>query len=112
MPDKKQYWFAAKTYGWGWGLPTVWQGWLVYGTAAVLLIAGVFIFPPAAHPVLFQMYIWAVLVVLPAQAIAIGSPGLQLRPNNSFKPNPLRCFVQMYCCSIATTHRSAGCGSA
>ena len=35
MPDKKEYWFAAKTYGWGWGLPTVWQGWLVYGIAAV-----------------------------------------------------------------------------
>ncbi|WP_269146578.1 hypothetical protein [Xanthomonas oryzae] len=37
MADKKDYWFPAKTYGWGWGLPTVWQGWLVYGIAAVLL---------------------------------------------------------------------------
>jgi hypothetical protein len=23
------YWFPAKRYGWGWGPPTVWQGWVV-----------------------------------------------------------------------------------
>ena len=33
-------------------------------------------------------------------------------PNNSFKPNPLRRLAQVHRCSIATTHRSAGCGSA
>jgi len=22
-------WFRAKRYGWGWGLPVVWQGWAV-----------------------------------------------------------------------------------
>jgi len=25
----KTYWFPAKTYGWGWGPPTMWQGWVV-----------------------------------------------------------------------------------
>lgn len=64
MPDKKDYWFLAKVYGWGWGLPAAWQGWLVYGIAAALLIAGVFIFPPVAHPVLFQIYLWSVLLLL------------------------------------------------
>src|ERR1019366_10065186 len=24
-----QYWFPAKRYGWGWGPPTMWQGWVV-----------------------------------------------------------------------------------
>lgn len=24
----RRYWFAAKTYGWGWGLPATWEGWL------------------------------------------------------------------------------------
>ena len=29
-PDTgRQYWFAAKRYGWGWGLPITWQGWVV-----------------------------------------------------------------------------------
>lgn len=26
---KDQAWFAAKRYGYGWGFPTRWQGWLV-----------------------------------------------------------------------------------
>jgi hypothetical protein len=26
---KDQAWFAAKRYGYGWGLPARWQGWLV-----------------------------------------------------------------------------------
>ncbi len=25
----KQFWFPAKKYGWGWGLPSAWQGWVV-----------------------------------------------------------------------------------
>jgi hypothetical protein len=29
MDDVTRYWFRAKRYGWGWGLPLVWQGWVV-----------------------------------------------------------------------------------
>ena len=29
MPLKENYWFSAKKYGYGWGLPARWQGWLV-----------------------------------------------------------------------------------
>ena len=30
MPlPKDQAWFPAKTYGWGWGVPTRWPGWVV-----------------------------------------------------------------------------------
>jgi hypothetical protein len=29
MSVEKKYWFPAKRYGWGWGIPNVWQGWLV-----------------------------------------------------------------------------------
>lgn len=25
----QRYWFPAKRYGWGWGPPNTWQGWLV-----------------------------------------------------------------------------------
>lgn len=49
MPDKKDYWFPAKLYGWGWGFPTVWQGWLVFVCYA-LGIAAIFCFvPPTTH---------------------------------------------------------------
>jgi uncharacterized membrane protein YhaH (DUF805 family) len=29
MNDPKPYWFPAKRYGWGWGPPATWQGWVV-----------------------------------------------------------------------------------
>jgi hypothetical protein len=42
----KKYWFPAKKYGWGWGLPCCGQGWLVY-TAwfAFLCGGGIFLAP-------------------------------------------------------------------
>ncbi len=34
------YWFPAKRYGWGWGLPAVWQGWVVLiGSVAASCVA-------------------------------------------------------------------------
>ena len=35
-PETK-YWFPAKRYGWGWGPPATWQGWL----ALVVWVAAV-----------------------------------------------------------------------
>lgn len=29
MDDDNLYWFPAKRYGWGWGPPRAWQGWVV-----------------------------------------------------------------------------------
>lgn len=29
MRDESDYWFPAKTFGWGWGPPRRWQGWAV-----------------------------------------------------------------------------------
>lgn len=26
--ESTRYWFPAKSYGWGWGLPATWEGWL------------------------------------------------------------------------------------
>ncbi|MEO8366557.1 MAG: hypothetical protein ABI538_10160 [Pseudoxanthomonas sp.] len=74
MAHKKGYWFPAKTYGWGWSLPNVWQGWLVYGTAAALLVAGYFIFPPVDQPLFFQIHIWGVLLILVAVCWVKGEP--------------------------------------
>jgi hypothetical protein len=34
-----QYWFSAKRYGWGWGLPAAWQGWVVLAAWVALLAA-------------------------------------------------------------------------
>jgi hypothetical protein len=39
MSKDTRYWFPAKRYGWGWGLPATWEGWLVllaYGASLVM----------------------------------------------------------------------------
>lgn len=42
MPnDSNEYWFPAKRYGWGWGFPSRWQGWMVLAIYAVLLVVGI-----------------------------------------------------------------------
>ena len=60
----KKYWFSAKTFGWGWGLPLTWQGWVVYSIAFALLAAGSFLFPPRQHMLAFQVHTWGVVAVL------------------------------------------------
>jgi len=39
--DDKKYWFHAKRYGWGWGLPAAWQGWVVLIVYLILMLGGI-----------------------------------------------------------------------
>ena len=40
MPlPKDRAWFPRKSYGWGWGIPFRWQGWVVLGAYLAALIA-------------------------------------------------------------------------
>ena len=41
--NEKPYWFAAKTFGWGWTLPVAWQGWLVVVVYAALIIGSLIV---------------------------------------------------------------------
>ena len=36
----RDIWFPAKRYGWGWGFPIAWQGWIVLLVYLVLLFFG------------------------------------------------------------------------
>lgn len=74
MSDKNDYWFPARTFGWGWGLPVTWQGWLVYGVAAALWAAGYLIFPPATHAGYFLAWIWVVVLALVGVCWLKGEP--------------------------------------
>jgi hypothetical protein len=67
MPTKdKQIWFPAKRYGWGWGLPCAWQGWVVLVVWLCLLFGAALLTLPR------HMAIWIVsLVVLNAALFAI-----------------------------------------
>ena len=42
MPSEpRKYWFPAKRYGWGWGLPATWQGWAVLLVYLALVLGGI-----------------------------------------------------------------------
>ena len=53
MPQEPEYWFPAKRYGWGWGPPITWQGWVVFIAFFVLVVADVVVFPPHRSPAMF-----------------------------------------------------------
>jgi len=58
MNGEKKYWFPAKTFGWGWGLPQTWQGWVVFLVYLLAVAAGLFLFPPERRMVAFQAWVW------------------------------------------------------
>lgn len=68
------YWFPAKTYGFGWGLPIVWQGWVVFISALALLACGAVLFPPTQVPVAYVIYEVVVVALLVAVCWWKGEP--------------------------------------
>ena len=60
MSESPRYWFRAKRYGWGWGLPATWQGWVALVAFMVLLIGGAWIIRPDQN--LWAYYGWSVIV--------------------------------------------------
>jgi hypothetical protein len=72
MPSK--YWFPTKTYGWGWGLPSSWQGWAVFAAYLGLMIAGPFVFPPRVTPFGYGAYVAVLSALLVAVCWFKGEP--------------------------------------
>lgn len=69
-----RYWFPARRYGWGWGLPCTWQGWLVIATYFVLLIGGVPLISPEVNALPFLLYVGVITAVLLLVCFAKGEP--------------------------------------
>ena len=74
MQTPRNYWFPAKRYGWGWGLPCTWQGWLVFISFFALVIAGAFLFPPARSVNRFLLYTMGLTAALVAVCWLKGEP--------------------------------------
>ncbi len=74
MPRTNGYWFPAKRYGWGWGFPVTWQGWVVLAVAVVLVGVGVWRVLPAYGELAMLGWIVAVLAALVAVCWATGEP--------------------------------------
>lgn len=62
-----RYWFRAKRYGWGWGLPCAWQGWLVLVVYVVLVLGGI----PSVHARRGSIAYLAYIAILTGALIAI-----------------------------------------
>ncbi len=74
MPDQsKRYWFLAKRYGWGWGLPSTWQGWLI---SVVWLTVAIVVSPWIAtrSMLLFGLFQVAMITLIIAICYAKGEP--------------------------------------
>lgn len=65
-PPPNPYWIPAKRYGWGWGTPTRWQGWVVMLAFIALMIANGILLAPH-HLALF----YAVTLISGGLLIAI-----------------------------------------
>lgn len=53
----KKTWFPAKRYGWGWGLPSCWQGWVVTVTFIALVTIHFSLTSPETDPIQFIVYL-------------------------------------------------------
>ena len=73
-PEKPRYWFPAKTYGWGWGPPSTWEGWLVLLAYLILLPVFVKLFPPHKHMSGFLAGVFGLSGVLIATCFWKGEP--------------------------------------
>jgi hypothetical protein len=56
--------FAAKRYGWGWGLPIMRQGWAVFIAFLCLVVAGAWKFPPKTSLIAYVAYVFALSIIL------------------------------------------------
>ena len=63
MDNENHYWFPAKRYGWGWGLPNCWQGWVVLlGWLAIIFSAKPFF--PRPRPLAYWVFLAVMVGIL------------------------------------------------
>ncbi|KXK00872.1 MAG: hypothetical protein UZ17_ACD001001924 [Acidobacteria bacterium OLB17] len=74
MDTPRRYWFRAKRYGWGWGLPATWEGWLTFAIFIALFVLLLKFFPPPEHTFTFVLGTLALIIALIAVCFAKGEP--------------------------------------
>ena len=74
MPGKHDFWFPAKTYGWGWGFPSSWQGWGVFVAYLVALDVAAIWISPVKDPISFVITAIVLSLALVAICWVKGEP--------------------------------------
>jgi len=71
--------FGAKRYGFGWGLPARWQGWVVIVAYFALLFGGIYYFKGQRNAPVLLVYVVLLTVALLAVVAATGERPLRWR---------------------------------
>ena len=74
MADARKYWFPAKAYGWGWGLPVRWQGWIVLAVFLSLIVVGSLTLLPRYGALVFYGYTIVLVTALLVVCWRTGEP--------------------------------------
>ena len=74
MSPEHEYWFPAKRHGWGWGVPSRWQGWAVLLAYVALLGLAALLARPDREPAVFAMLVSALSLGLVAVCWRKGEP--------------------------------------
>ena len=53
----RRYWFPAKRHGWGWGLPSAWQGWAALAVYLAVVAAIGVAWPPSTGALRFFLLV-------------------------------------------------------
>ena len=61
--EEPRHWFPAKRFGWGWGLPRTWEGWLVTAVYGVVVVAAAALLRPGAMAVVVLVASAALIAV-------------------------------------------------
>lgn len=72
--DTSKYWFPAKRYGWGWGVPCAWQGWAVLISYLALVFGGIPLIHAVHGAVAYLVYVAALSVALTVICWVTGEP--------------------------------------
>jgi len=72
--DPPKYWFPAKRYGWGWGIPSRWQGWVVLAAYLALVTAGIPLVRAPYGNLVFVAYLAVLTIALIAVCWLKGEP--------------------------------------
>jgi uncharacterized membrane protein YhaH (DUF805 family) len=59
----KRKWFPAKRYGWGWGIPQTWQGWVVMLVYLAAIAYFSFLFATEETSVSLSLYLLQVIIL-------------------------------------------------
>jgi hypothetical protein len=62
--EDKDIWFPAKKYGYGWGLPITWQGWVVSLSYLLLIVGGSFTLTDSPQSTMYFLIFTLILTIL------------------------------------------------